>query len=499
MKTRILTFLLLMLTVSAFQLRASDEKDANPNNLREKIAVLPEVVLPGMNVVVVLNYMSTDGCPDFELIKDSVVDNKVYVDKKPIVDSTRFCTLAITYFTTKLDLGVLAAGTEVYVDGKLLRTVKYAECRPNRIGIVVEGKNTCAGRLLVRDMTNPTSPVSYLYSLPANEETAKLKAGDKIKYAFLPIPPEAAKSDSCRVLGMVTCFDPIVAVPAFTLSGVALAGTDTVLYGRAILIGKTKPMAVAQTPIVNGKYVFANIPQGEYTVQVMPDRMFYRRYLPTFYINKLRIKEADYVALKENTDTITVRLAEIKIRTGKGRVDGKVIYENEKLRDSVYTKRPQKAPAADVAYDVTVLLLDRYNQVVASTQTDENGRFEFPDIATEGYRIVCETTTSEAESNVSLSSVVSTASVDLVLRAPSDVTAVPELTAGRMTVSPTEVTDFVTVTLTEAAELVVYSLQGQQVMKVQLEAGSHQISTANLRTGMHLISIPGEVYKIVKR
>lgn len=498
MKTRLLSFLLLMIIFTSHQLWADDA--AGPDfSQREKMGIVPEVVLPGTNVVVVLHYMSTDGCPDFTLVKDSVIGHKVYVAKNPIIDSTRFCTLAITYFTAKLELGTLAEGTEIYVDGKLMRTIQYGECRLNRLGLVVEGKNACEGKLLVRDISNLASSVLYLYRLPTTDEASKLKAGDKIKYAFVPVPRDSAKTDSCRVQGVVSCFELITPEPAFTLSGVALAGTDTVLYGRVVLIGKKHPKAVAQTTIVNGNYVFANIPQGDYTVQVLPDRQYYRRYLPTFYIDKLRFKEADYLTLNQDVDTIAVRLAEIKTRTGKGRVDGKVTYENEKLRDSIYTNRPHKAPAADVAYDVTVMLVDRNNQIVAWTQTDENGRFEFPDIATEGYRVLCETTTSEAESSVSLSSSITTASVDLVLRAPSEVTGVGKLQTNRMSISPTLVSDGMVVTLADAAQLVVYTLQGQQIMKLQLEAGKHYLSTAHLQKGIHLISIPGEVHKFVKQ
>ncbi len=499
MRTRMFTFLLLLLVVSGMQLFAGEKDSTATTNRNEKVMVLPELILPGTPVTVVLHYMSTDGCPDYVLVKDSVSDLKIYISKSRITDSTRICTQVLTPFKTALDLGTPAPGTGIYVDGKLIRTIKFAECRPNRIGVVVEGRNTCQGRLLVRDISSLTASAAFHFGLPATEEAAKLKAGDKIKFASVPLPRDTSKTDSCKVQGVVTCFELIVPEPAYTLSGVAVAGADTVLYGRAVLIGKKKPMAVAQTAIVNGKYVFANTPAGEYTVLITPDRQFYRRYLPTFYINKLRIKEADYVMLSQDVDTLTVKLAEMKTRTGKGRVDGKVTYENDKLRDSVYTNRPQKAPAADAAYDVTVMLVDRSNNVVAWTQTDDNGRFSFPDIATEGYRIVCETTTSEAETSVSLSPTTTAVSVDLVLRAPSDVTAVNELKTGRMTVAPTEVSDYVTVTLAEAAELVVYSVQGQQVMKLRLEAGTHQLSTAGLHTGMHLIAIPGEVHKIVKR
>lgn len=496
MKTRMLTLLLLMLTLTGYRLWA-DDNAGSANSRHEKLVVVPEVVFPGTNVAVVLQYMSTDGCPDYNLVKDSVAGNKVYVTKAPIVDSTRFCTQVISAFTSKLDLGPLAEGTAIYVDGKLIRTIKFGECRPNRIGLVVEGGKGCEGRLLVRDISNPASSVLYLYSLPDTGEASKLKAGDKIKY--VAVPRDAANTDSCRVQGVVGCFELIVPEPAFALSGVALAGADTVQYGRAVLIGKWKPKALAQTAIVNGKYVFANVPQGEYTVQVIPDRRFYRRYLPTFYIDKLRIREADYIGLNQDTDTVNVRLAQIKTRTGKGRVEGKITYENEKLCDTVYTQRPQKAPAAGVAYDVTVLLLDRNNQIVDWTQTDDNGRFEFTGIATEGYRVVCETPTSEAESTVSLNAAITVASVDLVLRAPAGPTGVGEVKTGRMSVAPTLVTDFVTVNLSEAAELVIYSLQGQQVMRLSMEAGEHRLSTTHLPKGMHLIGIPGEVYKIVKR
>ena len=493
-----ISFLLMLMLITGMQLGATENDRPKPG-ARTSIEVYPEVILPGSPVMVVMVYTSSDGCPDFELVKDSVVQNKLYIGVKDIKDTTKVCTQAFRQFKTVLQLGVLAQGTEIYVDGKLMRTVKY-ECHPNRLGVVVEGRSTCEGRLLVQDRTSIAS-VMMLYALPAGDESTAepLKAGDQIRFMATTAKRDTTGTDSCKVVGVVICYQRIQPVPAFTLSGIALAGADTLLYGRVILINKNRPHAVATTAIVNGKYVFANVPKGEYTVFVSPDRQFYRRFLPTFYVDKLRIKEAEYVSLDADISSVNVVLATMATRPGKGRIDGRVTYENEKLRDSVYSKRPSYIPAAEAAYDVTVLLVDRANKVVAWTTTDDNGKYSFDGISTEGYKVVCETTSADAGSDVTLSSAYPVATVDLVLKAPSEVTSTNALMVNILSLSPTVITDVLNVVLTEAAELRIFTLLGQQVMSLQLDAGSHSVDAGLLPKGVLLLTTPGETHKLIKR
>ncbi len=499
MKTRSLLVLMLMTVVVGMQLFA-DEKDTRPpTEQQEKVMVLPEMLLPGTPVSVLLHYVSTDGCPDFKLVKDSVVGNKIYTSKIQITDSTRACTQVITPFKVVLPLGVLDAGTEIYFGGKLIRVIKFNECKPNRLGLVEVGKNSCEGKLLVRDISNPVSSVGQWFRLPASAEAAQLKPGDKVRFFALPLPRDTTKTDSCRVAGQVMCFELIVPVPAFTLSGVALAGTDTVVSGRVVLINKEKYRAVAMTNIVNGSYVFANIPKGEYTLQAIPERPLYRYFLPTFYKDKLRIKEADFFVLDADLKNIDVQLVQAKTRTGNGKVGGRVTYEKDDLRDSVATRKPSFAPAANAAYDVNVMLIDRLNQVIAWTTTNENGEYSFDGIATEGYRVVCETTSADAESDVVLTSSLTTATVNLVLKAPTETTAVDQQTAVSFNIHPTVVTDYLTVELKEASEVKFFTMLGQQVKQLHLEAGVHTLDVTSLPRGVMLIGVGSTTHKIFKR
>lgn len=500
MKTRSLLLLMLMTVVTGMQLFADENDTRPPAEQQEKVAVIPEMLLPGTPVSLLLQYVSNDGCPDYRLVKDSVVGNKIYTSKIQITDSGRVCTQVITPFKVVLALGVPDEGTEIYYGGKLIRVIKFKECKPNRLGLVVEGRNNCEGKLLVRDISNPVSSVGQWFLLPATAEAAQLKLGDKIRFFALPLPRDTTKTDSCRVEGQVMCFELIVPVPAFMLSGVAIAGADTVVSGRVVLISKEKYRAVAMTNIVNGSYVFANIPKGEYTLQAIPERPLYRYFLPTFYKDKLRIKEADYFVLDADLKNVDVQLVQAKTRTGNGKVGGRVTYEKEDLRDSVATRKPSYAPAANVAYDVNVMLLDRANQVVAWTTTDENGEYSFDGIATEGYRIVCETTSADAESDVVLNSSMTTATVNLVLKAPTvATTAVDRLVAVSFTIHPTVVTDYLTVELKEASELKFFTMLGQQVKHLQLDAGIHTVDVTTLPQGVVFVSAPGLTQKIIKR
>jgi hypothetical protein len=412
MKTSLLSLLFLVLAMSAMPLQAQD-RGVNNTGMRDTVLVLPEIYFPGAPIAVVKAYVSTDGCPDYRLTKDSVVENRVYVGVHKIDNSNRMCTQVISYFRAPINLGPLRPGTEIYLDGELLKVLEVA--------------------------------------------------------------------------------------PAFSVSGIALAGEDTLQSGRVVLISKQRKHAVAMAPIYGGKYVFSNVPKGEYTVFVQPDRRLYRAFLPTFYVDKLWLREADFFVLDENKTDIAVSLASVKTRPGSGRIEGRVTYENEKLRDSVYTNRPSRVAAAEVANDVVVMLLDRANQVVAWTLTDDYGRYSFDAIATVGYRVISETTSSEAESDVMLSSSYPNATVDLVLKTPSEITGLNPVSSAKLRVSPTVVTDYMEISLDEAADVTVFNMQGQQVWRKSLDAGKHTLDAGVLPGGILMMKAAGETLKFIKR
>src|SRR5665647_621381 len=66
------------------------------------------------SVYVSLTYTSNDGCPDYYLEIDSVESSFISIVTRKIDNSTKFCTLAIEKFVTKINLGLLHQSTQIY-------------------------------------------------------------------------------------------------------------------------------------------------------------------------------------------------------------------------------------------------------------------------------------------------------------------------------------------------------------------------------------------------
>jgi hypothetical protein len=95
---------------------------------------------PADSVYVVFSYTSSDGCPDFYLVKDSVIDNKVYVSKKRIPNTGMMCIQVISKFSTKINIGTLRNGAQIYFDGQLIKIIER-KCEMDRVGVVTSAND----------------------------------------------------------------------------------------------------------------------------------------------------------------------------------------------------------------------------------------------------------------------------------------------------------------------------------------------------------------------
>lgn len=75
---------------------------------------------------------------------------------------------------------------------------------------------------------------------------------------------------------------------------------------------------------------------------------------------------------------------------------------------------------------------------------------------------------------------------------------VEELSRPQLRVYPQPATDFVRVSLDQAADYVLYNLQGQALLHGRLEAGEPILSLEGLATGLYLLQIEGRQVKIIK-
>ena len=126
-----LIFVLTMIVFSGQKMYAQDFL-----NGRGEVFIFPDNPGPNDSVFINYAYISNDGCPDFNLRIDSVINGKIYVKLDKITDSTRICTMVISKFKIRLNLGFINRPVEIYLDGRLIK-VFGSECVPNRTGRVV--------------------------------------------------------------------------------------------------------------------------------------------------------------------------------------------------------------------------------------------------------------------------------------------------------------------------------------------------------------------------
>jgi hypothetical protein len=494
MKTQLTVFSLVLMMV--LQGLTSATAQNYKNDMRESFAVVPAAPSPYDSIFVVYTYISTDGCPDYYLAIDSVVGNKIYVERKDISPKPEFCTMVIRQFTTRLNLGVLDEGTEIYFRGKPVRKISY-KCEMNMLGVVVEGIDGCTGELFIRQIFIETVALPpHLFKIQPIEGKT-LKPGDRVKFGAykLPNPPSVL----CPIVGVAACYELLAPVNAYTITGKALAGEQELLSGRAVLIRKDLRRTWGVSTIYNGKYVFANVPEGVYTVYVMPERLLYRQFMPTFYVDKLRINEADFFELKDNIDNLTVLLRQVQRKDGGGRIHGNITFENENLRDSLMAERNTDPKNKRSASNIPVMLIDSRNQPVAWTTTDNEGDYEFSGLAMDKYRVVPEAVSAEGEKEVDLSSGTQDVTADLQLKSPTETTSTPTVKDKLITVYPNPFSRELYVNAHTAGYMQVYNAVGQLIHRHMLNEGQNVLDLSSLQQGVLLLKTPDGNFRVLKK
>jgi len=138
------TFAILVSVLFALTTNAQTNSD-----LQNQVSVNPVNPTAKDSVYLSYIYVSNDGCPDYYLVIDSVVNNKIYVNKKRI-ESDRMCTQVISKFIAKINIGLILKNTGVYFEGKLIKTI-IPQCIKDKLGVVVKGANACDGQLFIQE------------------------------------------------------------------------------------------------------------------------------------------------------------------------------------------------------------------------------------------------------------------------------------------------------------------------------------------------------------
>ena len=380
-------------------------------------------------------------------------------------------------------------------------------CVMDKIGVVVEGMDGCTGQLFIEDTSNPgMSMIRQLYFIENylnsnGATTSGLKAGDKVKFGGYFTKNDSTKSILCYTVGVATCFEVLSTESTGTLTGVVLAGTELIKSGYAVLFRKGHYKAIASGVISAGIFKFSNLPNAVYTVYAIPDFSVYKNYLPTFYINKLKYKNADYLTPNDSITKVVINLREFVRTKGNGKISGNIFFETYNLQDSVIAKNAttNMNPTSTIAMNTPVVLYNSANEPVAWTVTDLAGYYVFENIALDNYKIVAETASAIAEALVVLNENNSATNADLILKSQSENTDFNNVEADIITIYPNPVAEKLNIQVTEATTAGLYTMLGKLVFSENLKRGINTVDISRINKGIYIAKIGKNIVIIVKK
>ena len=152
----------------------------------------------------------------------------------------------------------------------------------------------------------------------------------------------------------------------------------------------------------------------------------------------------------------------------------------------------------NLAVNATVLLINRSGMPAAWTLTDVNGNYVFTEIPYDTYKVVSETASAYASSEVVISTAQSTANRDLMLKSTDEITGItlPEITA--VSLFPNPVKDKLTVSVVQEDVISIYNLNGQLNFHDKLNRGINTLDLSDIAAGIYIARIGGKSFKLIK-
>jgi len=375
-------------------------------------------------------------------------------------------------------------------------------CEINRKGIIVKGTGACVNRVFVQDIN---SGGLYLFNYfdgmyRTDNYTTKLNIGDMV--AFGAVEKDFTQYDSCKIAGVVLCYELISSAKTYSISGYALTESGKLNSGRAVLIHKPNRKVFAISKINEGNFEFKNIPNSVYTVYVIPAYPELMQYVPTFYVDKLFYRNADFFEVNTDKTDIYVKMRFHERKSGTGRISGNIHYETDNLNDSITVKNVFGESFAsanfNIAVDIPVLLLDMNDQTVAWTITDIYGNYIFENVPNGSFKIFSETSTASANSKVELSGERNSVTANLVMKSNTESTSISDPISSKLVVYPIPAKDKLNVVLQENDIISILDVRGQLLYKKQGEIGINEINLSSFGKGLLILRTGNNTIKIVK-
>lgn len=346
------------------------------------------------------------------------------------------------------------------------------------------------------------NPESYFWEFgdgTSSEEQnpAHFYPEDGVYEVCLTIESDDCESTYCQEVTVGNAGGEVYAV-----YGSVFAGSQQLDNGLALLMGTENNYYNTDVVDSAGIYNFGEVPAGTYYIQAMPlpQSQFIGEYLPTYYGNTIFWDDAIEITVGEDENPLDISLVEIgDLVNGPGNILGTLISQLK---------------STDVS-DVDIYLLDKNQNPIAHTKTDENGDFSFGDIALDGYYLRVEIMGLNADPiAINLSEEDASPEIELILKDGGVLLDVdePQLPASLNQIYPNPVQNLLRLEVSALkntkVELNVVNQLGQIVLSEshELQEGSKtlDVNTAILPKGLHSLVITTEdgqrlVKKFVKK
>lgn len=445
-------------------------------------------------------------------IPDRIGKVVAYTENASLIeeDSTKLI-FQLPGYTLKMGTIVKFSGTEIQCIKapcyNIINCFRFAEvpippCEQNRKGIVIQGKEECSGRLFIQEYS-PISSSLQLWDMAVVTADAYYKPGDQVIFGGFRIAPDSTQSFYCHVVGRATCIKKIQnPLEVVEVSGIAMADSVVVQSGYAVLFSKESRKALASTFILDGKFHFRGIKNHAYTVFVVPDKRMYPGYLPTFYKDKQAWKMADFILLTDSTQSIQIELLKYVLPEGRGKIYGRIHYEDGILKDSTLiangTYTENKLTTDSSACNIPVILYNNLQKAVSWTLTDANGNYSFDKIAAGTYTVVAETPVASAITNVVLADETTAEDVNLLLKSTESSTKTENPEMNLLKIYPNPVGDICFINAPTSGALNIFSISGQLIKMRLLHQGSNEINVTELKSGFYIAKFGNDVFKLKK-
>ena len=175
-------------------------------------------------------------------------------------------------------------------------------------------------------------------------------------------------------------------------SGTAIQSGDVILIGYTYY--QRSPFADTAIILPNGNFEFQDVPFGEYILLAMADDVGSTRYSPTYaesaahWVDATRI----IVSLSSSTSGITITVPELPAPIGTNGLSGRVteVDSSDFATGDPSLKAAMKKPKAGGKAHLARSKLKTDYEIIATTETDENGDFSFTNVEDDTYIIIIE-------------------------------------------------------------------------------------------------------------